>query len=92
MQTQRFFVTWRHSDVLGGGGGRFRPAAWSQHLGGLVLLWTARRMASMDGIAVLSCQSDALLPLGDRSGFGAGGTGGGNLSMLRISIESRNDA
>jgi hypothetical protein len=32
----------------------------------------------MDGIAVLGCQPAALLPLGDRSGFGAGGTGGGD--------------
>jgi hypothetical protein len=35
-------------------------------------------MASIDGIAVLGCQPAWLLPLGDRSGFGAGGTGGGD--------------
>jgi hypothetical protein len=54
------------------------PAGQPQHLDGLVLLWTARRMVSIDGIAVLGCQPDELLPFGDRSGFGAGGTGGGD--------------
>ena len=42
------------------------------------MLWTARRIASMDGIVVLGCHPDALLPLGDRSGVGAGETGGGD--------------